>query len=43
MQLTLNVYLHILRFNRSFNEHTNFLVNPRIYQQMFYFYKMQDK
>lgn len=34
MQLTLNVYLHILRFNRSFNEHTNFLDNPRIYQQM---------
>lgn len=43
MQLTLNVYLHILRFNRSFNEHTNFLDNPRICQQMFYFYKMQDK
>lgn len=21
----------------------NFLDNPRIYQQMFYFYKMQDK
>lgn len=34
MQLTLNVYLHILRFNRSFNEHTSFLDNPRIYQQM---------
>lgn len=44
MQLTLNVNLHILLFNRSFNEHTNFLDNPRIYQQMlFFFYKMQDK
>lgn len=37
MQLTLNVCLHILRFNRSFNEHTNFLDNPQIYQQMFFF------